>query len=369
MTTRPIAEAEARLVQVMNRLVSRRSVPHALIGVARADESFRWIGACGPAAADGREMKPETPFWIASVTKLYIAAVIMQLHEQGAVQLEAPMNSYLPEDLIGGLHRLDGVDHTAHVTIRHLLSHTSGLPDYIEDAPRGGRSLFDRLVDGEDHSWDLAEVIRITRDDLRPHFAPRDLSVGRVRARYSDTNFQLLIGIIESVTGEPLHQVFQERIFGPLDLGDTYLPGRSHPDRAELGSAMLWSKDQPVRWPLATPCFNDLISTAADSLRFLPAFIRGELFADPGTAGLMQQQWNPIMYPLQYGLGMMRFRIGRVFASGSRPMTLIGHSGVTGTWLFHCPELDVFLTGTVDEVHSRAKPFRVMPKVLRALEA
>jgi hypothetical protein len=64
---------------------------------------------------------------------------------------------------------------------------------------------------------------------------------------------------------------------------------------------------------------------------------------------------------------MMRFRVARFFAPGRRPVTLVGHSGSTGSWLFHCPELGVLLAGTVDQATAGPVPFRLQPKILRAV--
>jgi len=94
----------------------------------------------------------------------------------------------------------------------------------------------------------------------------------------------------------------------------------------------------------------------------------GELFRNPTTYPLTKQRRNRVIWPLiYYGLGMMHFKIGRLNALGRRPLNLIGHTGSTGSWLFYCPELDLFTTGTVDERKARAFPFRFMPKMLRAI--
>lgn len=353
----------------MERLASRRSIPHAILGVSSGDESFTWVGAAGPARPDGTPMGPETPFFIASVTKLYIATVILQLCERGEVALDAPMASYLPAELVSGLHRMDGVDHTPRITVRHLVSHTSGLPDFLEDRPKGGRSWYRQIVDGADRSWAFEEVVRRVREDLHPHFPPRDLTARRVKARYSDTNFQLLIAIAEAVTGRPFHEVLRQRLFVPLALRHTWIPGRSQPLEPTPEPAGLWSKGRPLDIPLAMGASMDLTSTADDTLRFHRALARGEAFDDPATYRLMHERWNRIFYPMRYGLGTMRYDIPRLFGPGRRHVTLIGHSGSTGSWLFHCPELDVHLTGTVDEVSARTVPFRFFPKVLRALHA
>ncbi|HSK16300.1 MAG TPA: hypothetical protein VK915_09025, partial [Gaiellaceae bacterium] len=104
---------------------------------------------------------------------------------------------------------------------------------------------------------------------------------------------------------------------------------------------------------------------AGETLAFVRALVAGQVFADPSTAGLMRERWIPIGYPLQYGLGMMRFRVNRLIAPGRRPVTLVGHSGASGSWAFHCPEHDVFLAGTVDQLGARGLPFRLMARALR----
>ncbi|HEX6208313.1 MAG TPA: serine hydrolase domain-containing protein [Actinomycetota bacterium] len=330
---------------------------------------MRWVGASGPARPDGTPMRPDTPYPLASVTKLYIGTAILQLHEQGHVDLDAPITAYLPVDRVARLHRLGGVDHTPRITVRHLLSHTSGLPDFLEDRPSGGRRIYEEIEDGVDRSWTFDDALEIARG-MRPRFEPQDLSADRQKARYSDTGFQVLLMIIEAVAGRPFHEVFEERLFRPLGLRHTWVPGRSEPlDPPAHEPAVVWAKGRPLDIPQAMASFNDLIGTADDTLRFMWALTRGEVFRDRATYRLMHERWNRIFYPMRYGLATMRYRIPRLFAPGRRTLTLVGHSGATGSWLFHCPELDLVLTGTVDETSARAVPFRFLPRVLKALQS
>jgi D-alanyl-D-alanine carboxypeptidase len=355
-----------RLQGLLDRLASRSRFGHAVMGIERGDGSFRWVGAAG-AADDGSPLSPDTPFFIASVTKLYIATLILQLHEQGEIDLDAPIGAYLGADRVAGLHVIGGTDHTPQITVRHLLGHTSGLPDYLEGRPRDGQARYRRIAAGEDMAWDLDEVLRITREELRPHFPPQDLAGDRPKGRYSDTNFQLLIAVVETVTGKEFPGALETHVLRPLDLRNTWVPGRSRPLDASPEPPSLRSKGRPLHIPKAMASSNDLVSTADDTLRFLRSLNGGEVFAYPATVGLMRQGWKRVIWPLiYYGLGTMRFRVGRLNAPGRRPVTLVGHSGSTGSWLFHCPELDLLLTGTVDEAKAHARPFRFLPKVLRA---
>jgi CubicO group peptidase (beta-lactamase class C family) len=303
----------------------------------------------------------------------------MKLHERGRIRLDEPISAYLPETLIGGLHRMDGVDRTAEITVRNLLGHTSGLPDCLEERPEGGRSLIERVVREGDMAWTIEDLMGIVRS-LTPHFPPQPADARRRRARYSDTNYQLLIAILETMTNGPLHAAFDDLVMRPLGLRRTYLPGREPADPTPE-PATLWFEDRPLEIPLALHSFGDLCATAEDALVFMRALVTGRLFDDPATLAEMQRRWirfgiprdraalRSPAWPIEYGLGAMRFRfrLPRVRTPSGEAPSLIGHTGSTGTWLFHCPQLDVVLSGTVDQATAGAVPFRFVPRVLRVL--
>lgn len=356
-----------RLQRLVERVASRAKFGHAVLAVGRADGSFRWSGAAGTANAGGDPMTTATPFPIASVTKLFIAALVLQLHEEGVLDLYAPIATYLGAERVAGLHTIGGTDHTPELTPFHLLSHTSGLNDYLEGRSGGGRSLYGEFSHGTDLSWDFDDVLDITRSQ-RHHFPPQDPNSERRKGRYSDTDFQLLIAIVEAVTGGGFAEVLERRIFRPLDLRQTWLPGKSKPLDPAPAPAEVWSKGRPLVIPGVMASANDLISRSDDLLRFIGALIGGELFIDAATYPMMEQRRNRVIWPyIHYGLGMMHFKIGALNAPGRRAVHLVGHSGSTGSWLFHCPELDVLTAGTVDEMTARAFPFRFIPRVLRAV--
>lgn len=374
-------EIERRLDGLLRGLAARKNVKHALLAVEAGDGGFRWTGTAGPASPGGPPMRADTPYFLASVTKLHIAAVVLRLHEAGRLSIDAPMAGYLPGPLVAGLHRSGGVDRTGEITIRHLLGHTSGLADCLEDRPKGGTSFLDRILSEGDRAFTREELFRVVREELAPHFPPQPADARRPRIRYSDTNFQLLLEIIEAVTGAPLHVAFEDHLLRPLDLRDTWLPGHPRGPGPEPEPATLWIGDEPATIPLALRSVGDLAGTAADAIRFLRALVRGEVFREPATAGLLQARWNrfglPLdpaalrlaSWPIEYGLGMMRFRLPRLLTPFAPIPAVVGHSGSTGTWLFHCPERDLFLAGTVDQAMEPALPFRFMPRLLRALSA
>ena len=127
--TKVSAEVATRLQAMTGKLARGRGVRHALVAVGTDRGEPLWIGAEGPADDEGTAMTPKTPFFLASVTKLYIATAVLRLVERGDVALDAPMAAYLPTGLVAGLHRMDGVDRTGEITVRHLLGHATGLPE------------------------------------------------------------------------------------------------------------------------------------------------------------------------------------------------------------------------------------------------
>ncbi len=361
-----------QLEAILYEMAAMKNIPNALMVVEKIDRSFVWHGATGDAQPDGTLLHVDTPIFIASVTKLYITSTVLKLHERSLVQLDQPITAYLPEGVVEKLRQLKEVAFVDQITVQHLLSHSSGLPEYLEDRPKGGRSFVDGILE-EDYAFTIEDILDFIRD-LPPHFPPQPLDAPKQKVRYCDTNFQLLIAIIEAVTGRTLHEAFSENLYEPLGLEQTYHPGA----RADVPEpAALWVDDQPVHIPLAMRSFGDLISTVDDQLRFMRSLMRGEVFDDPATLILMTGHWNtfgfslnPVRlspgWPIEYGLGMMRFKIPRLFSPFRSVPAVVGHSGATGSWLFYCEELDLLLAGTVNQLSAGAVPFRFLPKILQA---
>lgn len=360
---------DARLTSLVERLAARRGLHHAVVAVASGDGERRWSAAAGPADA-APPLRPETPSFIASITKRFIAALVLQAHERRELDLGAPVTTLLPPEATAGLHVLRGTDHTPSITVRHLATHTSGLPDHFERR-RGGPSLYRLLAAGRDTTWTFEDTLRTTREEQRPHFPPQDLDAPGQRARYSDTGFQLLIRILEEATGRPFHALLTERLLDPLGLADTWAPGHRPPHLRAARPTPLHKGRRRVELPSLTASSNDLYSTVDDLITFQRALLAGAPFHDPRTAAMLTERRNRLrnVPVLCYGLGTMFFTVGRAAAPRHRPITLVGHSGATGTWLFTCPELDVHLAGTVDQTTAQALPFRIMARCLAAWRA
>lgn len=366
----PTEKLVVHLQALLRSAVERRAhVRHGLLAVSKAG-FWSWEGAEGILDTEGTPATTAARYPVASVTKLYTAAVTLRLAEQSELNLGNRMVELLPPIVTEGLHVLDGVDHTHQITVEHLLSHTSGLADYYEEAPRGGKSAQSRLLEGEDAPMPFEEVIRLVREELAPHFPPQPLDAPRRKARYADTNYQLLGAVIEQVTGQPLPEIFDALLFRPLGLHST----SSYPRSPRSGvspepDARVWSKDIVLQVGGALrhqTADGGIVSTLGDQLRFMDALVGGNIFDDPGTWPSMYQRPNRVFFPVEYGLGLMRYAPPRWMSPFFAVPTLVGHTGSTATWLFHCPDLDVSLAGAFD-VAQPPLPFRFLPRVLQAV--
>ncbi|MGW2177090.1 serine hydrolase domain-containing protein [Streptomyces sp. NPDC001732] len=195
--------ARGALADRLDTLVTRHGIPGVAAEVIGRD-CGRWTAERGVADLDtGRPMRAADRLRIGSVTKTFTATVVVQLADEGRIGLDDPVERHLP-----GLIRGNGHDGRT-ITVRQLLQHTSGLPDYVE-------AIVERPVD----EWRFR------------HFEPRELvatalAMPRPAAgwRYSTTNSVIAGMIVEKVTGHGVEAEVRRRIIEPLGLRDTYWPG------------------------------------------------------------------------------------------------------------------------------------------------
>lgn len=291
------------------------------------------------------------PFFIASATKLMVTAVVAQFLEEGALSWDAPLADYLPEVDLSGLSR------QSDFTIRQVLEHRAGLADYFEGKRDDGVTTLDQMRTRDD-GWALSDVIEWSRRMRLP-------AAGK--ALYSDTGYQLIGAVIESVAGTSLRRVLRERVCQPVGMSDSFLfCSQDIPAYGDL--AMLRDGASFLHAPKAMASVQadgGMVSTVADGMRFLDAFFGAELFTRPTLTSLMSD-WHRIFFPLDYGAGVMRFQLPRVFTGLRTVPAFYGHSGASGTVMFRCPDWGLTVVGTVNQVQSRSLPFRIMVKAALA---
>lgn len=213
----------------------------------------------------------------------------MGLRADGRLSLDSPIGALLPTKVIRKLHVHGGIDRSAEITVRQLLAHTSGVPDYFQGRTSRNNSLQEDLFQGTDRSWTLEEALDRSRT-LRPPFRPGTPG----KALYSDTNYQLLGRIIEDIHQAPFSEVVAQRILEPWQLAHTYV----YTDPSDQRPRPMYHRSAPLHIPRAMASFGPdggIVSTTADMMRFTQAFFSGSLF--PASYLAEMQVWNRTSSP------------------------------------------------------------------------
>ncbi|MBU4534276.1 MAG: beta-lactamase family protein [Euryarchaeota archaeon] len=341
----------SQLQNILDKSLHPQKIPGLVVKIESGDGSFSWQGSAG-------NLDTGSFYFIASTSKLYITALILQLRQEGKLDLEDTLADYLSSDLIAGIHVFKGVDYSDSITIKQLLAHTSGVPDYFEDKPAKGDKLINTLLKGEDEYWGFEDVIDRVRT-MKPFFKPGTPG----KAHYSDTNFQLLDQVIETITGEKIARALQEYIFHPLKLKNTYL----YQDIQDTNPPEIYYKQGKLHIPRAMTSFRGdggIVSTASESMIFLKAFFNGTFFPVDYLEDL--KKWNKIFFPLQYGVGLMRFKLPRIFSPLKAVPEFWGHSGLSGAFSYYCPVKDLYFTGTVNQAAYPNLSYKLLIKLVNS---
>jgi uncharacterized protein YbbC (DUF1343 family)/CubicO group peptidase (beta-lactamase class C family) len=324
-----LAQMETAILQT----VQSNKIPGGVMWLERNGHSYHKAFGRRALVPVPEPMTEETIFDAASLTKVVATTPsIMLLIERGKLDLDAPVKSYLPEFESNDKHA---------VTLRHLLTHTSGLRPGIPATPPWS---------GYDKAIQLA-------------CAEKLLSPPGTVFRYSDINFILLGEIVRRAAGMPLNQFAAREIYSPLKMADTgFLPatnrwGRIAPTE-KFGDEILRGRvhDPTARRMGGVAGHAGLFTTAADLARYARMMLNGgslggiRLFK-PETVKLMTSVQSPEAVPARRGLGWdidspySRPR-GRHFPLGS-----FGHTGWTGTCLWIDPFSETFWIFLSNRVH------------------
>lgn len=259
------------------------------------------------------------PVQVTGITKLFTLAMVLRDVDRGAFSLETRIGEILPPEMIRGLCVVDGRDHTSSVTVAHLLSHRSGITDFMAPRRSKDRPLIQQILD-QDRGWSLDQALEISR-----HYSGRFVPGHRSRVSYSSTNFHLLGAILRDSTGMTYDELIRLRILGSLGLKDTYVFGREHEEKYYTYAPINFNSSI-IRIPKAltsSEADGSIISTPRDTVRFFSALWRGELF---------DEKWVPKIVQGPRVAGKLDgFGLGVMVARRGKNATLVGHSGVSGT--------------------------------------
>jgi D-alanyl-D-alanine carboxypeptidase len=304
-----------------------------------------------------RPMRPGLNYRVASVTKPFVAIVVLQLVAEGRLSLSDTVEGWLPGILPFG----------DQVSIRQLLNHTSGVPEYLV-VPL--LALYESKQ-GRFRSWSPQELVALVADQP-PLFPPG------TTYSYSNTNYVLAGLIVEAATGRTLDQELTGRIIGPLRLGDTFFPVNRPdiPGRNAHGYSLPLGDQGPVvdgpllDFTVYNPSLawaaGNLVSDLGDLTRFFRALLGGRLLA-PGLLAEMTTT-VPIGQGAGYGLGLLVLQTpcGRLIGhdGGIPGFITIVLSTEDGRRQFGIMVNQFFTTPAVDEAYSQV----VVEIAMRLLE-
>ncbi len=341
---------EKSLQEVIDKTVNKGKVFGISFAINRDDST--WNIASG-------NLSVNQSYFIASVTKLFTSAVIFRLEYEKKICLDDKISKYLGSSIINRIHIFNGQDFSNEISIKHLLAHTSGLPDYFQDGEKKDNSLKDEIINGKDRSWTFEQVVERTKM-FKPLFAPDSKN----KAHYSDTNFQLLGKIIESVTGKSYSENCEEFIINPLGLSKTYL----YQNFSDKTPKTLYYKSNELKIPKSMTSFGadgGIVSNSSELLMFVKGFFTGLLF--PVEYINKIQIWNKIFFPLQSGIGIHKFQLPWIFNPANKIPYFIGHSGLSGALAFYSPKENIFISGTTNQAAYPDLSFKTMIKLTEIL--
>src|ERR1700761_6548422 len=289
-------DAKAKIDTAVNQVLSSTKVPSASIAVVK-DGRIAYLQAYGLARLNPpMEATPQMQYSIGSISKQFTAAAVLLLAQEGKLTLEDPVSKFLP-----------GLTRSKEVTIRMLLSHTSGYQDYWP----------------EDYVM-TSMMVPTTAQHILDVWAKRPLDFDPgTQWQYSNTNFVIAGRIVEQVSGKPLIDFLKQRIFAPLGMDNVYdadaskLPATDPTgyERHALGPQRV-SPQEGAGWMFAA---GELAMPAHDLALWDISMIHRSLL----SAASYKEMFTPVLLKnganSNYGLGVfVRQRDGR---------NIIEHSG------------------------------------------
>jgi CubicO group peptidase (beta-lactamase class C family) len=236
-------------------------VPGASLAIVEGDRIVH-VRSFGLARPGGEPPSPQTPFFIGSLTKSFTALAVMQLVEAGKIELDAPVQRYLP------WFRIKDPQESGRMTVRHLLNQTSGLPTLAGEIVL---SNFDGRPDATERQVRALARLKLTRP------------VGS-KCEYSNLNYNVLGLIVEAASGSSYADYIQHHIFDPLEMRHSYTSrDEARQNGLAMGHRHWFSLPFPARnlsIPRGSLPSGQLISCAEDMAHYLITHLHGGRYGD-----------------------------------------------------------------------------------------
>jgi D-alanyl-D-alanine carboxypeptidase len=274
---------KAKLDRFFDRLAEKNQAMGSLT-VAK-DGKLLYTRAIGYSRINGKERKPATTatrYRVGSITKMFTAAIVFQLVEEGKLNLSDTLDKFFPQ-----------IPNAGKITIEHILTHRSGIHDFIKEPDFRAWSLNARTKDET-----LAFIAR-----GKPDFEPGE------KRSYSNAGYVLLGFIVEKLDGKPYQDALKKRITGKLGLKDTYRgTGKTDISKKESFSYIYaedWKQQDEIDLSIPGGA-GAIVSTSSDLAKFASALFDGKLISQESVASMMQNKIGmsdlPLIGKTFYGL-------------------------------------------------------------------
>jgi D-alanyl-D-alanine carboxypeptidase len=338
---------DERVRDALNDRLQQYDIRGASVAVVLPNEAVHRI--CAGVSHDSVRMEPQMLFAIGSITKNQVAALILQLAEEGVLSLEDPVQRWLPA--------IPNVDSS--ITIKQMLGHTSGIFMFWEN-----QKVWDDLIEYRDSVFKPEIVLTYL---MEPYFAP-----GR-GFRYSNTNYLLLAMIATRATGSTLSAELRRRFWAPLGLKNTYLSVEEEIPRDRL--AHVWGdnfeKDGSSRdityLPRAshesiTYGSSGVFATAEDLALWCSSLFGGKVLKASSLAEMLEfNRAAASSWCEAYGLGAFLFKKG--ITNGE---TVYGHGGGnigTSAYMAFLPDYQTSIVVMINSMHGDC-PDRMLEDII-----
>lgn len=285
-----------------------------------------WASASGLSETESQTpLKPDDLQYLQSVTKTYMAAAILKLQQEGKISLDAPVTTYLPE------HYWQYIDKASTMSVRNLLNHTSGMPDYLDNPDYVSYAL-----SHPEHIFTSDEFLSYIKG-TKQRFMPGS------KFEYSNTNYHVLALIADSVSGNH-EELIRQKIITPLHLTNTFYRDilnkpnlvKSYVDLAGTGDVQNITQLQQSSI-ISAKGDDGMVATPFDAINFLRGLMEGKLLSAASLNEMIKWVNDGTGNPV-YGMGLYHVTYSNV--------TGFGHGGAgvgAGCGLYYFPSKNIYV--------------------------
>ncbi len=312
-------------------------------------------GATGNVPANNQQ-----PNYLASVGKLFTATIVGMLHDQGVLDYEERITNYLDAEIMNGLHVYKGVDYSEEITVKHLLTQTSGLNDVFYH-------LFKKMKNNPEFNICPKEAVSWGKSNLKPVAKP-----GK-KHYYTDTNYYLLGLIIESITKKPYHDVVHEMIFEPLGMDKSYLFGYSKPKiESQFPIAGVFVDGincmDDERFAQIDYAGGGVVAPLEEYLVFMKALVNQKLVKESTLSKMIYDDIKMGFPAIAFDYGYSVWKPKAIPVLLPKKYFCWGGVGVTGAFMFYHPLTESYIIGSFNDISYTSKALQFMlTKVIKEL--